>query len=103
MATRNKTKHRIASRRYELDKHLTGDLEGAHIVMGSITGHELIRLRSGEMTEGDSITLIASKVIEHDLDTDDLLALDYAVLLSISEAWSATMKDAAVPPVKGDS
>lgn len=96
-------KHKLAPPRYELDKHLTGPLAGAHIVMGGITGHELIRMRSGEMTESDSIAFTAAKVLEHDLDTADILDLDHSVMLAISQAWRDAMKETAVPPAPGNS
>lgn len=89
---------KIKPKTYVIDAHLTGDLKGAHIVMGSMTGQDVIRLQSGEMNEGDAIQLAASKIVEHNLDTDDPMSLDLAVLLQISEAWRSAIKDAAVPP-----
>ena len=94
-------KHKLPSRRYEID--LTGELEGFHVTMGSMTGRELIWLRSGEITEGEAAEFAASKVIEHDFDVPDIRDLDYYVLLQISQAWSEAMKDAAVPPASGNS
>lgn len=98
-ADRFKTPHRT----YILDKHLTGDLAGAHVVMGSTTGREAIWLRSGEASEGEAMEFVASKVVEHDFDVDDIRDLDLQDLLAISQAWNQVIKDAAVPPVSGDS
>lgn len=82
---------------------LSGELEGFHVTMGGMTAREMIRLRSGEITEGEAIEFAASKILEHDFDIADPLDLDATDLLQISEAWSAAMKAAAVPPVIGDS
>lgn len=91
-------KRKPPTRTYELDKYLTGDLEGYHVVMGSMSGREMIRVRSGEFTEGEAIDFAASKVIEHDFDVSDIRDIDGQDLLAISQAWSQAMKDAALPP-----
>ena len=96
-------KRKPPTRTYELDKYLTGDLEGYHVVMGSMSGREMIRVRSGEFTEGEAIDFAASKVIEHDFDVSDIRDIDGQDLLAISQAWSQAMKDAVVPPAQGDS
>src|SRR6476469_7032159 len=69
-------KRKPPTRTYELDKYLTGDLEGYHVVMGSMSGREMIRVRSGEFTEGEAIDFAASKVIEHDFDVSDIRDID---------------------------
>lgn len=96
-------KRKPPTRTYALDKFLTGDLEGYHVVMGSMSGREMIRVRSGEFTEGEAIDLTASKVIEHDFDVSDIRDIDGQDLLAISKAWSDAIKDAAVPPEQGNS
>jgi hypothetical protein len=90
-------------RRYELDKYLTGELEGFHVVMGSTTAREAIRLRSGELSEGEAIEFVAAKVIEHDFDVADIRDLDLEDVLALSEAWTTAIKDRAVPPAQGNS
>lgn len=96
-------KRKPPHRTYELDKYLTGQLEGFHVVMGSTTARETIRLRSGELNEGEAIDFIATKVIEHDFDVDDVRDLDLQDLLAISEAWSTAIKDAVLPQAQGAS
>lgn len=98
-----RVRRRPPSRRYELDRYLTGELEGFHVVMGSMTAREMIRLRSGELTEGEAVEFAAAKVVEHDFDVDDIRDIEAEDLLAISQAWSAAMKDKAVPPARGDS
>jgi hypothetical protein len=91
-------KRKAPSRTYILDKYLTGELEGFHIVMGSMTAREMIRLRSGDVTEGEAAELAASKVVEHDFDVADIRDIEAEDLLAISRAWSEAMRDAALPP-----
>lgn len=102
-SSRAARKHRIAQRTYVLDKYLKGELAGAHVVMGGMTGRDLIRLRSGELNEAEAMEFTVSKVIEHDLETEDLLSLDYTTLLAIGQAWRDAMADAAIPPGSGNS
>lgn len=90
-------------RRYELDKYLEGDLAGFHVVMGSMSAREMIRLRSGELSDGEAIEFAASKVVEHDFDVADIRDIDAEDLLALSQAWNTAMKDRAVPPAQGDS
>lgn len=97
----SRPKHKAPQRRYELA--LVGELDGFHVTMGSPSGRELIRLRSGEMTEGEAIEYSISKIVDHDFDVDDLLELDAWILLEVSRAWSQAMKDAAVPPTPASS
>ncbi len=96
-------KRKAPHRTYVLDSYLEGDLAGAHVVMGAMTAREMIRLRSGELTEGEAIEFAASKVVEHDFDVIDIRDLDGEDLLAISLAWSSAMKDAAVPPTPATS
>lgn len=96
-------KRKPPTRTYLLDKYLTGELEGFHVVMGSPDGHQLIRLRSGEMTESEAITFAVSLIVEHDFDVTDLLDLDDWILLAISKAWGEARKDAVLPPTSASS
>jgi hypothetical protein len=96
-------KRKAPHRTYVLDQYLEGDLAGGHVVMGAMTAREMIRLRSGEVSEGEAIEFTASKVIEHDFDVPDIRDIDGEDLLAISVAWAAAMKDAAVPPTPATS
>lgn len=98
-----KGRRKPPQRRYELDKYLKGELKGFHVVMGSMTAREMIRLRSGELTEGEAVEFAADKVIEHDFDVPDIREIDAEDLLAISSAWSEAMKDRVLPPEQGNS
>lgn len=100
---KSKGRRKPPQRRYELDPYLTGELEGFHVVMGSMTTREMIRLRSGEVTESESIEFAASKVIEHDFDVADIRDIEAEDMLGIAAAWNAAIKDRAVPPAPGNS
>jgi hypothetical protein len=96
-----RARHKPPQRTYQLK--LDGELADFHVTMGAMSARELIRIRSGEMSEGEAIEFTATKIIEHDFDVADIRDVDYWILLAISQAWSAAMRDAAVPPVPGDS
>lgn len=101
-ATR-RTLLKIKPKTYILDTYLTGELKGAHVVMAGMTGLDLIRIQTGDVSEAEAMQFTASKVIEHNLDTDDVLSLDLPVLLQISQAWRDAMRDSAVPPTSASS
>ena len=96
-------KRKAPHRTYVLDQYLEGELAGFHVVMGGMTAREMIRLRSGELSEGEAIEFAASKVIEHDFDVDDIRDIDGEDLLAISVAWSSAMRETAVPPTSATS
>lgn len=103
VAQKPRHKRKPPTRTYVLDDRLTGDLAGFHIVMGAMSARDMIRLRSGELTEGEAVEFAAAKIIEHDFDVTDIRDIEAEDLLAISAAWSEAIKDRAVPPARGDS
>jgi hypothetical protein len=87
-------------RTYTLE--LTGELEGFRVVMGAMTGSDVIALRSGQLTEEDGLRLTAARVVEHDFDVENVLDLDFWILTEILKAWGRAMEDAALPPPSGE-
>lgn len=81
---------------------LTGELAGYHVTMGSMTGADIVAMRSGELDEGQVVRLVAERMIEHDFGVDDPLSLDYWILVDVLAAWGKAMEDAANPPVNGE-
>lgn len=87
-------------RTYEL--RLAGELAGHRVVMGAMTGRDLIAIRTGEATEAQVIGIVAARIVEHDLGVEDPLDLDFWALTEILRAWGTAMEDAANPPATGE-
>lgn len=87
-------------RTYELA--LTGELADYHVTMGSMSGADLIAVRSGDLAESEVIRLVAERMLEHDFDVASPLELDYWILVEILGAWGRAMEEAANPPVSGE-
>lgn len=81
---------------------LTGELAGFHVVMGAMSGADIVAVRSGELAEGEVVNIVAGRMVEHDFDVVSPLELDYWILVEILAAWGKAMEDAAVPPARGE-
>jgi hypothetical protein len=79
-----------------------GDLAPYSVVMGPISGRDIIRIRNG-ISDAETLELLGAHVLEHDFDVPDILELDYQLLLDIAGAWMRSVRDAALPPASGDS
>lgn len=85
------------------DVRLTGDLEGVALTMRGMTAGDLIRLRTGEMSDADAVEWVLAHVVSHNLDVESLLDLDAPIATAIIGAWGDAIKDAAVPPASATS
>jgi len=79
-----------------------GALEGAEFTMTGLTLDEGAGYDRGEYNGAQLRELILGHVVSHNLDTEpgDLDLIDVRTLF---EAWSETMKEAAVPPTSAAS
>lgn len=82
---------------------LDGDLAGFTVTMSGLTGADMLRIRSGEMIDTDSIDLFADHVIESNFDVADHRDLEFWIILQIMQAWTAAINEAAAPEASGDS
>ena len=92
-------RHPAPRRTYELA--LTGELADFHVTMGSMTGADLIAIRSGELAEAEVIRITGSRMVDHDFDVDDPMDLDYWILAEVLAAWGRAMEESANPPATG--
>lgn len=84
------------------DLKLTGELAGFRVTMGAMSGADIVAVRSGELSEGEVVKLVAARMVEHDFDVVDPLGLDYWILVEILGAWGKAMEEEALPPARGE-
>jgi hypothetical protein len=101
--TKNSKFHVRRGRRYVLDSFLGGDLAGAHIVMSAITGREMRDMANGSLSEGQILDLLAKRVVEHNLDVEDVLDMEQVDLMAIVEAWTKAQDAGALDPTPASS
>lgn len=101
MAKRKPVKRQTPRRTYDIE--LTGELAGFHVTMSSMTGRDIIRVRSGAMNETEGLEFIASHTLAHDFDVTDVMDLDYGMLIEILRQWTAAIREAALPQAKSGS
>ncbi len=94
-------RHKPPRRTYAL--RLNGELKGFHVTMGTMSGADIVAIRSGELSEAEVMRIVAARMIEHDFDVASPLELDYWILVEILGAWGTAMEEAANPPANGDS
>jgi hypothetical protein len=82
-------------RRYTLN--LNGELKGFRVVMGAMSGRDLIRMQRGDMTEADVLELVQARCLEHDFNISDLTDLEFWIVAEILEAWSDAQTEVAIP------
>lgn len=85
------------------DVALSGELEGVRLKMRGMSTRDLIKLRSGDVSDLEALEMVATHIVEHNLDTSDVLELDAWIGIAILGAWSDAIKDAALPPATATS
>ncbi len=103
MTTANRALRRQKPPRRTYPLKLNGELKGFHVTMGAMSGADIVAIRSGELSEGEVMRLVAARMIEHDFDVASPLELDYWILVEILAAWGTAMEEVANPPAHGDS
>lgn len=82
---------------------LTGELDGFHVTMASMSGKDIIAVRKGSMTEVQMLEFVSNHCLAHDFDAESLQDLDYWITIEVLRQWSAAIREDALPQPKGDS
>lgn len=98
---RQRARRAIPRRTYDIA--LTGELEGFNVTMASLSATDIIRVRSGKLTEVEMLGMVSGHCLKHDFDVEDINDLDYWIFVEILRQWSAAIREQALPQASGGS
>ena len=100
--TKRKPARRETPRR-TYDIALTGELDGFHVTMASMSGRDIFAIRAGKLNEAQMLEFIASHCLAHNFEVENILDLDYWILIQVLREWSDALRERSLPQASGGS